>query len=406
MIRGSEERPGLDIGALRAAYSGFLTGSRVLLTGHSHQAWPDVARAAMLEAFDDAARLVDDKWSGAVFPRMEAVGRGILGRLGFDAGDAIAFGKSTHELVTRLFSCFPASRAPVVVTTRAEFYSLSRQLSRLGEEGYRVTWVDASDRASLADRILDAIVPGTSVVAVSAVLFEDAFIVPRIGDIAARAIEVGALPLIDAYHAFNTVPIAWGPAKDKLFVTAGGYKYAEFGEGVCFLRIPKDTALRPVDTGWFASFGSLAGERATRVEYAGGGARFSGASFDPTSFYRAHAVLQHWDRFGLDVPALRAISLRQTGRIIRLLDDAGLGERVVSPRSDERRGPFVTVRAPAAHAVVQRLRERAVFVDSRGDLLRLGPAPYLTDDEIDRGVSAAAEEITQASRASDASLHP
>ena len=31
------------------------------------------------------------------------------------------------------------------------------------------------------------------------------------------------------------------------------------------------------------------------------------------------------------------------------------------------------------------LRKRGVFVDSRGDRLRLGPAPYLRDDELDRG---------------------
>jgi selenocysteine lyase/cysteine desulfurase len=401
---GSDEA--LDLAAFRAAYGRFLAGGRVLLTGHSHQAWPDVAREAMDVAFDEAARCVDDKWSESIFPRIDAVGRGILARLGFDPGDAIAFGKSTHELVTRLLTCFPAPRAPVVVTTSAEFHSIYRQLHRLAEEGFRVTWIDAADRATLADRMLEAIQPGTSVVAISAVLFEDAFIVPRIGEIAQRAVEVGAIPLVDAYHAFNTVPIDWGSTKESLFVTAGGYKYAAFGEGICFLRIPSGTTLRPVDTGWFADFAGLEGERSSSVGYGPGGARFSGATFDATPFYRAHAVLAHWERFGLDVPALRAISLRQTQRIIARLDEAGLGERVVSSRVDERRGPFVSVRVPHAHDVVLRLRGRGVFTDSRGDLLRLGPAPYLTDDEIDTGTSAAAEEIAKILREQDAPLRP
>src|SRR5512138_1712527 len=91
-----------DLPKLRAAYSHFLRPGRVLLTGHSHQAWPDVARDAMIQLFDDAARLVDDKWSAAVFPKCDAVGRAILSRMGFDPGDPIAFGKSTHELVFRL----------------------------------------------------------------------------------------------------------------------------------------------------------------------------------------------------------------------------------------------------------------------------------------------------------------
>ena len=49
---------GLDLQVFRAAYARFLdapeAASRVLLTGHSHQAWPDVARDALAQCFDDA----------------------------------------------------------------------------------------------------------------------------------------------------------------------------------------------------------------------------------------------------------------------------------------------------------------------------------------------------------------
>lgn len=51
--------------ALAAHYARFGVAERVLLTGHSHQAWPDVAREAQLEAWDDAARDVDEKWERA-----------------------------------------------------------------------------------------------------------------------------------------------------------------------------------------------------------------------------------------------------------------------------------------------------------------------------------------------------
>jgi kynureninase len=382
-----------DLPALRAAYSRFLTGDRVLLTGHSHQAWPDVAREALLRSFDDSARLVDDKWDEAVFPMLDGVGAGILARMGFDAGDAIAFGKSTHELVFRLLTCFPEAARPRIVTTTGEFHSLHRQLARLAEEGADVVWVPAEPREGLADRLLAAITPGTAMVAFSAVLFEDSHVVPRLGEIAARAVEIGAVPLVDAYHAFNAVPIAWGPAKDQLFVTAGGYKYAEFGEGIFWLRIPRDTALRPVDTGWFADFAALGAPRSFAVAYGPGGARFSGATFDASAIYRACAVLAHWERFGLTVPRLRAISLRQTRRILALLDAHGLATGVVSSRDDDRRGGFVTIRRADAGDLVRRLRERGVFTDARGDGLRLGPAPYLTDDEIDRGVDAVADVL-------------
>jgi selenocysteine lyase/cysteine desulfurase len=386
----------LEVEALRAAYSRFLGAGppgRVLLTGHSHQAWPDVVRDALAAFFDDSARLVDDKWAEAVFPKLDAVGAAILARMGFDETDPIAFGRSTHELVYRLLSCLPREPAPRVVTTTGEFHSLHRQLSRLAEEGMDVVWVPAQPRDTLADRLLEALTPGTAMLAVSAVLFEDAYVLPRLAEVVARAAEIGALPLVDAYHAFNVVPVQWGAAKRSLYVTAGSYKYAGFGEGLCWLRIPTDCTLRPVDTGWFADFDALAAPRGGPVRYGAGGARFAGATFDPSSIYRAHAALEHWDRFGLGPEQLRAISVRQTTRILAQLDDGGVGERVVSPRDPARRGGFVAVRSATAGAVVARLRARAVLVDSRNDLLRIGPAPYLTDDEIDRGVGAVVEEL-------------
>jgi selenocysteine lyase/cysteine desulfurase len=389
----------LDLRAFRAAYSRFLeapgAGGRILLTGHSHQAWPDCARDALDRSFDDAAHLADDKWGDAVFPIVESVGRQVLGRLGFDEADPIAFGKSTHELVFRLMTCLRLDERPRVVTTSSEFHSLHRQASRLAEEGASVAWVPGFPREGLAERLIEAITPGTRMVAFSAVMFEDAFVVPRLGDVLARAREVGAIALVDAYHAFNVVPLDWGPAdvRDSAFVTAGGYKYASFGEGVCWLRIPRGCSLRPVDTGWFADFAALEGPRSHAVGYGEGGARFAGATFDPTSFYRAAAVLEHWERFGLTPERLRAISLAQTGRVIERLDAAGLGGRVASARDGARRGGFVAVRSARADEATRALRREGVFVDSRGDLLRIGPAPYLTDEEIDRGAALVAKEL-------------
>ncbi|KYG03066.1 hypothetical protein BE18_11185, partial [Sorangium cellulosum] len=260
-MQGDVEQQGFsfDLGALRAAYSRFLAPAqgeapRILLTGHSHQAWPDVARDALAACFDDAARLVDDKWDDAVFPKRAAVGAAILERMGFDRGDDIAFGQNTHELVYRLISSLPRRDRPRIVTTDGEFHSLRRQLARLGEDGVEVAWVSVEPRRSLADRLLAALVPGTAMLAISAVLFESATVVPRLDEIVARAAEIGAVPLVDAYHAFNVVPIAWGSAAPHVFAVAGGYKYAAMGEGLCWMRAPRGCALRPAFTGWFADF--------------------------------------------------------------------------------------------------------------------------------------------------------
>lgn len=374
-----------DRSAFRAGYASFLKPGRILLTGHSHQAWPDVARDAMIQAFDDAAREVDDKWTD-VFAIQDRVGRRILARLGFDADDAIAFGKSTHELVFRLLTSLP--RDARVVTTTGEFHSMTRQLRRLEEDGLRVTWVDADDRGALLARLENAVEAGCDLLAVSAVLYEDGYVVPALDALVCSAVARGTTVLVDAYHAFNVVPLSFSDtAKRGVFVTAGGYKYAALGEGVCFMRIPPGCALRPAYTGWFADFASLE-QPSALVTYGEGGARFSGATFDPVSLYRADAVLGYFDAHGLDVATLRAISLSQTALVLEACDRHGL--EVASPREPERRGGFVAIRAADAKELVARLRREGVFVDARHDKLRIGPAPYLEDDEILRGVDAIA----------------
>lgn len=373
-----------DPARLRQHYRAFLKDPRVLLTGHSHQAWPDVARDALARSFEDAAAYVDDKWGRAVFPLMERVGRRVLGRLGFAEDDAITFASNTHELVYRLLSALPSDAR--VLTTTGEFHSMHRQLSRCAEDGLRVTWIEGAPRSTLAERLLESIQRGgADLVALSAVFFEDAFILPRLTEIAEAADRAGMLVLVDAYHAFNVVPLALPPS---VFVVAGGYKYAQYGEGVCFLRSPSGSELRPRYTGWFADFGSLESPRVAGkpTAYGAGGARFAGSTFDPSSLYRADAVLELHDQLGLDVPTLRSISTAQTSRIVDALSNAGLN--VVSSSDPARRAGFVATKVKDAHRVVEQLRQENVFADARGDMLRLGPAPYLLDEEIDRGVQA------------------
>ncbi|MFO0608693.1 MAG: aminotransferase class V-fold PLP-dependent enzyme [Polyangiales bacterium] len=368
---------------LRAHYGRFLRGDRVLLTGHSHQAWPDCARDATIEAFDDAALHVDDKWSLA-FTAADAVREAVAARLNAKAS-RVALAPNTHELVARFLSALPLARRPKLVTTAGEFHTIHRQLRRLAEEGVAVTFVAAQPADTLAERLLAAAGEDAAAVLASAVLFETSERVPHLGALTAAAKERGTEVLLDAYHAFNVAPFDAGEAPGA-FVVGGGYKYAQWGEGACFMVVPEGCALRPVYTGWFADFAHLADRRTgAPVTYGDRPAdRFAGSTYDPVSHYRARAVARFFDAQGLDVTALRAISLRQTGRLIDALD----GLDLATPRAPERRAGFVAVRVADAGAVVASLRAEGVFVDARGDLVRLGPAPYLTDDELDRGADA------------------
>ena len=50
----------IDAEALATHYSAFRVSERLLLTGHSHQAWPDVGREGVIAAWDDAALHADE----------------------------------------------------------------------------------------------------------------------------------------------------------------------------------------------------------------------------------------------------------------------------------------------------------------------------------------------------------
>ena len=58
-----------------------------------------------------------------------------------------------------------------------------------------------------------------------------------------------------------------------------------------------------------------------------------------------------------------------------------------------RRAGFLAIRTPDAAQVVRALRERHVFVDARGDILRAGPAPYLSDEQLRDAVAALADVL-------------
>lgn len=374
----------IDPVALRAHYTRFLRDGRILLTGHSHQAWPDVARDAQLRAFDDAAELVDDKWERA-FEAADAVRAAVARRIGARP-DEIALGASTHELVTRFLSALDLRARPHLVTTSGEFHSMHRQLARLAESGVEVEMVPWAPVSTLAERLAAAIRPTTAALLTSTVLFETSSVVPHLRTAIEAAQRHGAEVLLDAYHAFGVVPFSiaeLGP--EPIFVTAGGYKYAQWGEGNCFLRVPPGCPLRPVYTGWFSDFASLASMRSGgAIGYGPRGAdRFAGSTYDPTSHYRARAVVELFDAEGLSIERLRATSLAQTERLIAGME----GLDVITPREPAARGGFVALRVARASEVVSALRERGVYTDARGDVLRLGPAPYVTDAELDTALA-------------------
>lgn len=374
-------------------YSRFKVSERLLLTGHSHQAWPDCSLAGQARAWHDAAEAADQKWERA-FATAERVKRGISALLADDSG-TYALAPNTHELVVRFLSALPLAARPRLVTTDGEFHTLRRQLTRLAEEGLEVVRVPALPAAAVAERLAAAVNDRTAAVLASAVFFESAAIARGLDQVAHAAEHHGAELLIDAYHAVGVVPLSLcAEGLEGAFVVGGGYKYLQQGEGNCYLRVPPGRDLRPAVTGWYAEFEALAEKHEGRVAYGPGAAAFAGATYDPTSHYRAAAVLDFWEQEGLTPDFLRAVSQHQVGRLIDRFDALDLPPDLAARNRSvplAELGGFLALTSPKAGEICRELARHGVATDCRGNVLRLGPAPYLCDAQLDDAMALVGE---------------
>jgi kynureninase len=141
-----------------------------------------------------------------------------------------------------------------------------------------------------------------------------------------------------------------------------------------------------VITGWFSEFEALTDAARGGVAYGQGPARFAGATYDPTSHYRAAAVFDFFEERALTPELLREVSQHQVGLLARLFDELDLDPRVVARDRSvplEGIGGFLALESPRAGELCSGLKERGVSTDSRGSVLRLGPAPYLSDEQLE-----------------------
>jgi selenocysteine lyase/cysteine desulfurase len=380
--------------SLAPYYRDFRVHERLLFTGHSHQAWPDCTREAILLCHADAAELVDDKWERA-FERAERVRAGFRAWLGGEPGD-ITLGANTHELVVRFLSALPLRERPRLVTSDAEFHSLRRQLMRLAEEGIELVRVPASPVQTLSERLRVALLQAperTAAVLVSTVLFTTSEVVPELARLLEATEREGVPLLLDAYHQLGVVP--WPSGLARAFVVGGGYKYLQLGEGNCFLRAPEGCTLRPVITGWFAEFAAL--DRAPSdalVGYPRGPLRFAGSTYDPVSHYRAARVMDFFVEQGLDGALLRANGQRQLTLLrARFLELELPVEklRLAASCQVSGLGGFLALLGEHASSLCSALKARGVATDARGPILRFGPAPYLSDAQLHGAMDALGE---------------
>lgn len=359
---------------------------------HSHHYWPDVTRDAMLEYWDDTARLVDDKWQYIFTEKVPQTQQLIADILQLPQPEQIVFAPNTHELVMRLLSCFDLRQPLHILTTDSEFHSFSRQVKRLAEyDNVKVDVIPAEPYATFEQRFIAAAAANPyQLIFCSQVFFNSGVALPDLtGFVQKLATCTDAMIAIDGYHAFMALPTDLSAVAERIFYLAGSYKYAQGGEGCCFMAVPLSSMDRPLYTGWFAEFGTLAAEKSATVLYSEDGYRFAGATMDFSALYRLNAVLRLFKQQGISVGRIHQyVQQLQQSFLAKLAEakHAKLHAGCLLTNNLNWHGHFLTFRCgnPAEVAeLAAMLKRNGIETDYRGDRLRFGFALYHNSEQYD-----------------------
>jgi kynureninase len=341
------------------------------MISHSLGAMPRRTRDRLNEFADVWATRGIRAWEEGWWEMPVTVGN-LIGSIIGAGRDEVVMHQNVSVCQSIVLSCFDWSSARnKIVTEDLNFPSNLYLFDGARRQGARV-------HAAPVEGVLAAIDDETALVSVSHVIFKTAYI-QDLAAIVRRAHEVGALVAADIYQSAGAVPVDVR-GLDLDFATGGSVKWLCGGPGAGYLYVRCDLwpKLEPKLTGWQAHREPFAFR--PDMEYADDVYRFLGGTPNIPALYSARSGYEIINEIGVD--KIREKSLRQTGRLIALADEAGFAVR--SPREPERRGGTVIVDVESGYQVVQQLAARDVLVDFRpGAGIRIAPHFYSSDEELD-----------------------
>ncbi len=276
-------------------------------------------------------------------------------------------------------------RRKKIIMTDHDFPSMIYAISKISDfMGWKLEIVKSNGRPGIdVEHILKRVDEKTLFVATSHVYFKSAYI-QNIKQITARAREVGALTLIDGYHAPGVIPVDV-KMLDVDFYVGGCLKWLCGGPGNAFLYVRPDLSdrLQPQLTGWFAHKEPFL--FAQEMEYTQGAYRFMSGTPPVPCLYTAKTGLDIIKK--MEISEIRDKSLSLTELIIKAAKEREF--HLFTPDENDLRGGAVSIILPHAFPVKQALEQRGVKVDFRKsedkeqDIIRVGPHFYSKDEEID-----------------------
>lgn len=378
-------------------YSRFLQGheGKLHFAAHSHHFWPDITREAQLKYWDDCAILSDEKWVKIFSEVIPKTQKHIAGILNLKHPEQIVLAPNTHELSTRLLSLFLGKKELKILTSTNEFHSWRRQFLRLSEiPQIKIQQVDSSqfpqDRKQYLNLLKAELKNNYDMVFISQVFFDSG---TALTDLELKDLldhtPNSTLFVLDGYHGFAALPMDLSAFEGRLFYLGGGYKYAQGGEGIGFMVVPKGD-WRPAYTGWFAEYAHLSKTPGSKVGYSEDAMAFMGATQDPSGFYRFNAV---WDLFaaqGITVYGIHSYVSDLQKLFLKQVPITFIQSWPLRPLFDSAltwHGHFLTYETPSievAEKCQQMLQKNHILIDRRGNRIRFGFGLYHNEDDVNQ----------------------
>lgn len=359
---------------------------------HSHHYWPDATRDAQIQYWDDSAKWVDKKWTYFYSKVLPPVYEQLCAHLNIPFDENIVFAPNTHELVFRLISSLNWKNKIKVLTTDSEFYSFQRQSERLRElDIFDIHIVPTEPFASFEDRFIAAAKKDSyDFIFFSQVFFNSGFHCDY------RKIVANLPPepiiCIDGYHGFFACPTDLSLIHEKCFYVAGSYKYAQGGEGACFMFVPSIARHKPFYTGWYAEISTL-NKKDSSVPYPNNAQQFAGSTMDFSAIYRLRAVLNLCKEKNISIDTIDTFIKKNMSLFLNKLSTLQLKDfnlQNLCIDTLEKHGHFFTFVLPneeITQRYVEAMEKKGLEVDSRNNRIRFGFGLYQDEQDIEKALN-------------------
>jgi len=187
--------------------------------------------------------------------------------------------------------------------------------------------------------------------------------------------------VIDGYHGFCAVETDLSDIVEDIYYLAGAYKYAQAGEGMCFMTTPMNCKLRPLNTGWFAAFSDLE-NKSNDVSYDNSGLRFASSTLDFSTLFKFNKI---WSEFEKD--NISYTDIIKHSKDLQKVFFNEVDQSYLTSRELDKIGLFLCYDfkdISVAQDIFEALKQNNILTDRRDARIRFSFAAYITQEEVEK----------------------